>query len=122
MKDCQVIIIRLFTSRFESLKSSDLNWIAYLDPRVASEMNHLAPENANNAYLKLLDAAAKFALVLTSLETHPPPGAAKRAPNHVNNRMFGKNKQPTLATVPVVCTREFTAYKAACENAGCDGR
>ncbi|GMF46680.1 unnamed protein product [Phytophthora fragariaefolia] len=113
MKDCQAVIKRLFDTRFADVKSTDLYWITYLDPRVASEMNHLTPETEESARTQLLAAAAEFAPEqATSANNAAPPGTTKKALDRVTSRMFGKKKR---AAVPAnrACVREFNEYLAA---------
>ncbi|EGZ18593.1 hypothetical protein PHYSODRAFT_315274 [Phytophthora sojae] len=68
MLECQAAMRRLFTERFDALKTSKLVWIAFLDPRMAMSMSHLTDENRAKAHADFLDAAVEVA----ELQSPPP--------------------------------------------------
>ncbi|EGZ29731.1 hypothetical protein PHYSODRAFT_309939 [Phytophthora sojae] len=76
MLECQAAMRRLFTERFDALKTSKLVWIAFLDPRMAMSMSHLTDENRAKAHADFLDAAVELA----ELQSPPPQSSISASP------------------------------------------
>ncbi|KAG6942989.1 hypothetical protein JG687_00018738 [Phytophthora cactorum] len=103
MKDCHAVIKRLFASRFSILKSKNLIWIAYLDPRVASAMNHFNLEEEPGAQASLIKAA---------VELHEYP-----FPSLTTSYTPGKTKKNYLIASPRVCLERKNAPQHRCKKA-----
>jgi hypothetical protein len=121
MQACRERVLELFDQRFSALESSDLMWIAYLDPRVARKMSHLTPATRPIACANIVGASLELAKQFDRLRSDGSPlGSISRSPDEnaedngdVGADIFGDDlDEPTAADLERACNDEFTNYLA----------
>lgn len=121
MQACRERVLQLFDQRFAALESSDLMWIAYLDPRVARKMNHLTAATRPIACANIVAASLALAKQFDRLRPDGSPlSSISRSPfettedtGDVCADIFGDDLEaPSVADLERACNDEFTNYLA----------
>ncbi|KAI9995932.1 hypothetical protein PInf_013110 [Phytophthora infestans] len=112
MKECQSIVLRVFRGRFDKLETTNLDWIGYLDPRVAKTMSHVKPEKLAETRQKFLEAGVNMAdnVVLPASNTESSSREPLASPELVLNRMFGYSESEDNSPVEKKCADEIVKY------------
>eukprot|EP00644_Phytophthora_capsici_P014325 jgi/Phyca11/99372/e_gw1.3.1123.1 len=117
MQECQATMLQMFTGRFDYLKSSNLVWISYLDPRMAKSMSHLTPDTCDKAHDDFINATIELAATMGTPvsrdEIATVPKTTKRADFFT---MFVLRSTPTDASeepLRISCAHEIDKYLAA---------
>ncbi|POM76730.1 Zinc finger BED domain containing hypothetical protein 1-like [Phytophthora palmivora] len=116
MQRCRETLLSLFTKRFKDRMISELNGVAFLDPRIAGHMPHLRDDERQEAMDDLVVATAELA------GDHSPvfPGETQASDDDdgdfINQLLYGSKRRVSSNhnTTPIVtkCHRELKRYLA----------
>ncbi|GMF37947.1 unnamed protein product [Phytophthora fragariaefolia] len=108
MTEYQDTILRVFKKRFDKLKYTDLEWIAYLDPRIAKTMSHVTPDRAQHTRKRFLNAVMELGDVSTM--SQQAPKEPMTSPDPVLDRMFGRSQTDDRSPLRKKCSEEIDKY------------
>eukprot|EP00644_Phytophthora_capsici_P001050 jgi/Phyca11/121084/e_gw1.43.400.1 len=117
MQECQATMLQMFTGRFDYLKSSNLVWISYLDPRMAKSMSHLTPDTCEKAHDDFLNTAIELAATMgtpvSQNEIATVPKTTKRADFITMFVLRSTLTDASEEPLRISCTHEMDKYRAA---------